>query len=371
MSGELVFPSVRPQTGRELLKTGGPFLDVRAEIEFVKGAMPNAFNVPILNTQERHQIGVCYKHEGQEKAIELGHLLVSGKTRQQRIDSWCQFIVDHPTANLYCWRGGMRSNLTQQWIRAEGLDIELVVGGYKALRKVIMAELENISGSSIIIIGGKTGTAKTPLINSLDTGIDLEGFAHHRGSSFGRRVHDEPPCQADFENNLAVDIMKRVDTSPERPLFFEDESRMVGPLSIPFQMWQSMSEAKIAVVDMPLEFRVQRILQEYVIEMLQEHIVVDENNGAENYQNQLLASLFRIRKRLGSEQYVKLESIMSAAVKEQLASGNTSMHHGWIETLLTKYYDPMYEYQLSAKKDRVVFSGDYQQVLEWASEQRH
>ncbi len=354
---------------RELLKAGNPFLDVRAEIEFVKGAVPNAFNIPILNTEERHQVGTCYKQQGQEKAIELGHSLVSGKNRQQRVDAWCQFLVANPSANLYCWRGGMRSNLTQQWIRGEGLDIPLIPGGYKALRRVILAELNNISVSSIIVIGGKTGSAKTPLINALDTGVDLEGFAHHRGSSFGRRVH-EPPCQVDFENALAVDIMRRTDASPERHLFFEDESRTVGPRSIPVQMWESMSEAEIAVVDMPLEFRVQRVLQEYVIEMLQEHIGTDEDNGPENYRAQLLASLFRIRKRLGSEQYAKLESIMATAIEEQLVSGRTSMHHGWIEALLTDYYDPMYEYQLSEKKDRVVFSGDYQEVLEWATEQR-
>ncbi|MEH6911496.1 MAG: tRNA 2-selenouridine(34) synthase MnmH, partial [Oceanicoccus sp.] len=363
MSSELVVPA----DFRELLKTGGPLLDVRAEVEFVKGAMPNAFNVPILNTDERHQVGICYKQKGQEKAVELGHFLVSGKIRQQRLDAWSQFLKANPTASLYCWRGGMRSNLTQQWMRAEGLDIALIAGGYKALRKVILAELEGVSVSSIVVIGGKTGTAKTPLINSLGTGIDLEGFAHHRGSSFGRRVH-EPPCQANFENCLAVDIMRKTDFLPEKYLFFEDESRAVGPLSVPFQLWQSMSEAKIAVVDMPLEFRVQRVLQEYVIEMLQEHISADRDNGPENYQKQLLASLFRIRKRLGSEQYTKLESIMDAAIKEQLANGDTSMHHGWIAVLLTDYYDPMYEYQLSAKKDRVVFSGDYQQVLEWAAE---
>jgi tRNA 2-selenouridine synthase len=132
-----------------------------------------------------------------------------------------------------------------------------------------------------------------------------------------------------------------------------------------------MSEAKVAVVDMPLEFRVQRVLQEYVIEMLQEHIAVDAKSGPENYRQQLLASLFRIRKRLGSERYVKLEAIMGAAIEEQLASGDTSMHDGWIEALLTDYYDPMYEYQLSGKKDRVVFAGDYQQVLEWAAQLRY
>lgn len=362
--------SVCPSGFRELLKSATPFLDVRAEIEFDKGAIPNAFNVPILNTDERHQVGTCYKQQGQDRAVELGHSLVCGQTKQQRLERWCQFAAANPNGLLYCWRGGMRSNLTQQWMRAEGAQMDLVPGGYKALRTVILSQLETIPAAAMIVIGGKTGTAKTPLVNSLETGIDLEGFAHHRGSSFGRRVH-EPPSQANFENALAVDIMKKADFAPDRHLFFEDESRMVGPRTIPVHMWRSMSEATIAVVDMPLEFRIERVLQEYVIEMLQEHIDEDTDNGPENYRQQSLASLFRIRKRLGSEKYAKLETIMKTAINEQLASGNTSSHHGWIEPLLTDYYDPMYEYQLSSKSERVVFSGDYQQVQEWARHQRY
>ena len=124
--------SVCPSGFRELLKSATPFLDVRAEIEFDKGAIPNAFNVPILNTDERHQVGTCYKQQGQDRAVELGHSLVCGQTKQQRLERWCQFAAANPNGLLYCWRGGMRSNLAQQWMRAEGTQMDLVPGGYKA-----------------------------------------------------------------------------------------------------------------------------------------------------------------------------------------------------------------------------------------------
>ncbi|GAH15245.1 unnamed protein product, partial [marine sediment metagenome] len=49
--------------------------------------------------------------------------------------------------------------------------------------------------------GGQTGAAKTPLLQELATGIDLEHHANHRGSSFGRHA-TEPPGQIFRSNSL-------------------------------------------------------------------------------------------------------------------------------------------------------------------------
>jgi tRNA 2-selenouridine synthase len=249
-----------------------------------------------------------------------------------------------------------------------GVDIPLVTGGYKALRRVLLEEITAAAQAPMIIIGGKTGTAKTPLLAELGTGIDLEGWAHHRGSSFGRRVH-EPPGQIDFENRLAIDLLKKRHAHPAKPLFLEDESRMVGPVSIPLDFWQGMLAAPIAVVEMPLAFRVERIRQEYVVELCAEYLAEQGEAGFESYRQHLLASLFRVRKRLGLERYQQLAAIMTAAIDQQQSSGDVSAHEAWIHSLLVDYYDPMYNYQLQQKQHRVIMRGDYQQVLEWASQQ--
>ena len=196
------------QDFRQLFLDDTVFLDVRAEVEFAKGAFPSAINLPILNTKERELVGTCYKQQGQEQAIALGHQLVCGDVKQQRIAAWCEVLEANPQAQLFCWRGGMRSNLTQQWMKEAGVSIPLIPGGYKALRHVLLNELSAAGKAPMVIIGGKTGAAKTPLINDCATGVDLEGIAHHRGSSFGRRVI-EPPCQASFENKLAIDVLKK------------------------------------------------------------------------------------------------------------------------------------------------------------------
>ena len=50
----------------DLLISGVPFLDVRAEIEFSKGAFPTSTNIPILHDDERHIVGTCYKKNGRK-----------------------------------------------------------------------------------------------------------------------------------------------------------------------------------------------------------------------------------------------------------------------------------------------------------------
>lgn len=56
---------------------------------------------------------------------------------------------------------------------------------------------------------------------------------------------------------------------------------------------------------------------------------------------------------------------MDAALQEQERSGALDGHRDWIGGLLTQYYDPMYSYQREQKKDRVIFQGDADAVLNY------
>ncbi|HPY40365.1 MAG TPA: tRNA 2-selenouridine(34) synthase MnmH, partial [Thiolinea sp.] len=56
---------------------------------------------------------------------------------------------------------------------------------------------------------------------------------------------------------------------------------------------------------------------------------------------------------------------MQAALAQQMRTGETWLHRIWIEFLLIDYYDPMYDYQISQKRDRVVFAGNRQEVREF------
>jgi tRNA 2-selenouridine synthase SelU len=57
---------------------------------------PAATNISLLNDDERHRIGICYKQQGQQAAIELGHQLVTGKLREARMADWKQWASPTP-----------------------------------------------------------------------------------------------------------------------------------------------------------------------------------------------------------------------------------------------------------------------------------
>ena len=76
------------------------------------------------------------------------------------------------------------------------------------------------------MISGLTGTGKTEVIAQLSNGLDLEGHANHRGSSFGQRVSGQP-TQIDFENRLAIDVLKKRAQGHET-FVLEDEGRQAA-----------------------------------------------------------------------------------------------------------------------------------------------
>jgi tRNA 2-selenouridine synthase len=359
---------VAPKHFAKLFLTDTPFLDVRAEVEFAKGGFPTAKNIPILNDDERQLVGTCYKQKGREAAVEMGHKLVAGETKDLRIQAWCDFAKANANTHMYCWRGGMRSNFARQWMHEAGVDVPLIDGGFKALRRILIDTIDRTAAEvPIIRIGGKTGTRKTALVNDIDFSIDLEGHANHRGSSFGYRVSGVP-AQIDFENALGIDLLRKRNAFQDRTLIVEDESQSIGPSTIPKDFYDKMRAADVAIVEMPVAVRVQCILREYVIEMTQEFLAAHPDNGWELYVDYLTQSLMRVKRRLGQERYDKISGLMNAALKKQEEQGDTSDHEGWIIELLADYYDPMCEYQLGKQADKIIYRGSYDEVLEWAKE---
>ncbi len=348
-----------------LLTAATPWIDVRAGIEFARGHLPDSRNLPILNDSEREQVGTCYKRRGQAAAVALGHALVSGELREQRIAAWCEAARARPGTHLFCWRGGMRSQLAASWMSAAGVNVPVVEGGYKALRARLLAELEGPQPREPwVVIGGRTGSAKTALVQALPGGIDLEGHARHRGSSFGRRA-GTPPAQADFENALGIAVLRRRLAAPGAVVFLEDESRQIGAITIPLDVHRAMREAPRVVLELPLEERIERILQDYICTDLAEHLALDPVDGFLNFSRQLTESLFRIRRRLGDARHREALGLLESALEAQRERGQSEGHRAWIALLLRDYYDPMYDYQLGQSAAKIVFRGDTAAVRDW------
>tara|TARA_Y100000748_G_scaffold280736_1_gene259895 strand:- start:6775 stop:7881 length:1107 start_codon:yes stop_codon:yes gene_type:complete len=355
---------------RQLFLQDVPLMDVRAPIEFGKGAFPEAVNLPLMNDSERQKVGTQYKQQGQVAAIELGHQLVRGKVKAARIDAWLARVQAAPEGYLYCFRGGLRSQLVQQWLSEAGVQYPRVIGGYKAMRRFLIDTLEAAAlECSPMLVAGMTGTGKTEVISALDNSLDLEGHAHHRGSSFGRHATPQPG-QIDFENRLAIAALK-VRAGGARRLVLEDEGRIVGSCSVPLTLYRVMQEAPLVWLEDSFENRVTRILGDYVTNMQAEYAALhptDAEAGFNAFADYLVGSLQRIYKRLGGERHQQLDALMREALDIQQRTGDVQAHRRWIEGLLTHYYDPMYVYQRESKNARVVFRGEQQEVIDWLRE---
>lgn len=352
---------------RQLFVNDTPLMDMRAPVEFAQGAFPTSLNRPLMQDAEREAVGTCYKEKGQKAAIALGHELVHGDIKAERVAQWKAFCEANPDGYLYCFRGGLRSQITRQWLKEAGIDYPMIVGGYKALRRFLIDTIEQVARQPMTLIGGNTGCGKTIMINELANGIDLEGAANHRGSSFGRYV-TEQRTQINFENVLAVEMLKKQEQG-QNQFVFEDEGRIIGSVSVPLAINGAMQHAPIAIVDDPQDVRLERLLDDYVVRMQRDFVAqYGEEQGWVRFAEYLARGMFSIRKRLGFERYEELLQVQQAAVQTMQNTGSLDSHEGWLKPLLDQYYDPMYTYQLSKKADRIVFRGEYAEVKAWLEE---
>lgn len=339
-----------------------PLLDVRAEVEFAQGAFPHAVNLPILTDTEREQVGISYKHEGPDAAVELGHHLVSGDAKTTRVAAWQRFIDANPGTLLYCFRGGQRSRIAAEWLHDAGIEIPRIEGGYKAMRRLLVDHFEKLP--NLAIIGGRTGVGKTEFLLKLVAArplsiVDLEGRANHRGSAFGKMPTPQP-TQIDFENAVAIDFLKSSVTGHQMT-FIEDEGRMVGRVNLPVGLQDRMKASPLLQLECSLAERVDRIYCEYIEDMA---VRVASEHGPETgpavHRDMFLTSVDAIRKRLGGVRHKEIRAIMESAFEN---SSDTD-HKAWIQQLLVNYYDPMYDYQLESKQDRICFRGEQDAVME-------
>ncbi|MCH8543311.1 MAG: tRNA 2-selenouridine(34) synthase MnmH [Alcanivorax sp.] len=354
-----------------LFATDVPLLDVRAPVEFSKGAFPTAQNIPLLDDTERHRVGIRYKDQGQDAAIALGHELVGGDVRAARTAAWIDWYRKNPEGHLYCFRGGLRSRTVQQWLREEGVDIPLVSGGYKAMRRFLLERFQqDINHSRLQLLSGRTGTGKTRVIEQLRQTLDLEGLAHHRGSSFGRRPGDQP-AQIDFENALAIGLLRLRDAG-DLPLVLEDEGRLIGRCALPLPLQAAMKSAPRIMIEEDLESRVQVTLEDYVLGPVAEYAAFyGAAQAEERLGSELLAGLDRIQRRLGGVRHATLRTALCTALAIQKESGQVEAHRDWIRVLLRDYYDPMYDYMLSKREGATLFSGTRQAVQAFLTAQEN
>ena len=357
-------------TFEELFLRDRSLIDTRAPIEFERGSFPGAVNIPLMTDVEREQVGVRYKEQGEHAAVALGHELVSGHVKEDRIAAWIEQVERNANAALFCFRGGLRSQTVQAWLASEGYHLPVVDGGYKALRAYLLNSLEEcLCETSLVVIGGRTGVAKTALLNQASDMlrlpvIDLEGLAHHRGSAFGKRAEPQP-TQVNFENRIAIELLK-LRNGGHQQVIMEDESRLIGRCALPLTLQEKLRAAPLVVLDASLEDRVHHSWENYILSNYREQVALCDSHEAafSAFATSLRLSLANIQKRLGGARYQELSEVLEKALLAH-SQGDPEQHKQWITVLLRDYYDPMYDYQLKSKQRHVVFRGNFNEVLEF------
>jgi len=359
----------RPDTGefRQLFVNNTPLLDVRAPVEFDHGAFPAATNIPLLDDHQREIIGKRYKNAGQDEAIRLGLELATEEIRAQRLLNWRNYCEANPQGYLYCFRGGLRSRTTQQWLSDAGVDYPLVQGGYKAMRRFLIEDLEESAAKvPLICVSGLTGVGKTRVLKKIRHHLDLEGLANHRGSAFGRDAMDVQPTVIDWENRVSIELLRHRHAFPGRAVFVEDEGRRIGRIGVPDCLYEVMLKAPRAILTVDTETRVRLIGEDYIERSWPLYQQAYADTAEREFRRFVLDNLMRIQKRLGGERYRQVRQCFEQALDTFVADADVSAFYPGIQILLEQYYDPMYLYQIKSKNPEILFEGPQDEFLQWA-----
>ena len=245
------------------LAAGGALLDVRTPAEFRQGHIPGAANLPLFSDAERAEVGTLYKQQGRQAAVLSGLALVGPRMEALAAElvTWSERSAGAPL-RLHCWRGGMRSGSVAWLAQQLELPVLLLEGGYKSYRRWVLELFER--PWPLRLLGGRTGCGKTELLLALrERGaavVDLEGLAHHRGSSFGGLGLPEQPSVEHYENELAAALAPLAGADQ---IWLEAESAMVGRCRIPAGLWHQMKAAPVLAVERPLQERVDHLVTIY------------------------------------------------------------------------------------------------------------
>jgi tRNA 2-selenouridine synthase len=237
-----------------------PVIDVRSPGEFIQGHIPGAHNIPLFDNDERARVGTTYVKIGKEPAIELGKSIAGEKTDYYL--NAIHKVAPEKQMLLHCWRGGMRSAKIAAFFAEAGYQVFVLEGGYKAYRGYIRKQFS--SGRPLFLIGGYTGSGKTGILSEIGKLghqiIDLEALACHKGSNFGHLGQNAQPTTEQFENDL---YFQWADLEPLKPLWLEHESMNIGSVTLPNTFHAAMVNGELFFIELPKDYRIQRLVEEY------------------------------------------------------------------------------------------------------------
>lgn len=303
-------------------------IDVRSPAEYAEDHLPGAINLPVLNNQERAQIGTLYKQVSAFVARKQGAALVAQNLSHHLSCHFADKPKDyHPL--VYCWRGGQRSRSMATVLTQIGWQTSLLDGGYKTYRAYVREQLTHLPDRfAYRILCGLTGTAKTEILERLshqgEQVLHLEALANHRGSLLGAERSDQP-SQKQFESDV-LSVLRTFDT--DRPVWVESESNKIGERFVPQALWLQMKQAPCFEIQAPISDRVKWLLTHYV------HLTQTPDRLKE-----------------------KLNLLQRSYSKAQLQEWHQLIDEGawsaFVRSLLEQHYDPAYRRSMNRQYTNV------------------
>ena len=245
-------------------KTFDTIIDVRSPLEYEEDHIIGSINCPVLYDQERIIVGTIYKKESTFRAKIIGSSLTA-RNIAKHIEE--KFINQKGSWQplIYCWRGGQRSKAFSLILSEVGWRTFQLEGGYKKYRNEVISFLNKVGSKlKIILISGKTGSAKTKIIQNIKLQggqiLDLENLANHKGSLLGKIPDLKQPSQKLFESKLYHQI-KQLDL--RRNVYIEAESSKIGNIHIPKTLWAKMIVSPRIEIKADIELRSSFLLNDY------------------------------------------------------------------------------------------------------------
>lgn len=288
------------------LKNFDLLIDSRSPKEYAYSNIINSSNFFILDNNEYQEIGIIYK-KNKQKAKVLGASYA------------CQNIAKHlkklnlksgAKIGVYCARGGNRSDAWASILTGLNFQVFKLEGGYKAYRQEVLRFFDDLANFNFITLFGNTGCGKTEILSFFTNSLDLEKFANHKGSVFGKVGLQ--PSQKEFESNI---FHKLLSLKHEKYILVEAESKKIGNLTIPTKLHERIYQGKMINITATINQRIQRILSQY-------------SNINETY---FLTSIEKI------SPYIKKE-IKTKIINSYNKNDLTNV----VKLLLLEYYDKVY-----------------------------
>lgn len=305
-------------------------IDVRSPAEFAEDHIPGSVNCPVLDDQQRIEVGTLYKQVSPFAARKVGAAHVSeniaGHLRSRFSDR-----PKHWRPLVLCWRGGQRSGSMTYVLRRVGWDAQQLEGGYKTYRRLVIENLSEAPRSlRLKVICGATGSGKSRVLQAIgqlgEQVLDLEELACHKGSVLGVLPDCPQPSQKMFESRLLTALQN---LCPDRPVYVEAESRKIGSLQLPAALIERMRAGECVHIEASFDARVDFLLRDY------DYFLVAPDSLT-----------------------ARLEALRHLQSTETLLRWRAYIHQGgWrplVGELLALHYDPLY--QRSQKQNYAGFS---------------